>query len=307
MKKTGAMGATLAMLISSFVWGASFVSMKICYQWFTPYSMLKYRLLISAAVMALILVLGKRSFKLKKKDIPRIFVCGALGVFAYYLLELISIQWMSASSASILVGAIPVVSLLATALVSRARMTRRTVVSAVLSTVGILVVTGLQSEPITAKYLLGVLLMLGAILSWVVYGFLSVDLMGKYDGIVVTFYQIAAGALLSVVCFPTARVSWQDVGLTGLFHMLFLGAIGSGICYLLYNKAVQVLDVTVTNTLMNLVPLVTIIVEMIAFRTVPGIGTFLGGGLIVLAAMIAVSGRPAVQAAETEEEGSNCG
>ncbi|NCB05345.1 MAG: hypothetical protein EOM69_07455, partial [Clostridia bacterium] len=63
MKKTGAMGATLAMLLSSFVWGASFVSMKICYQWFTPYSMLKYRLLISAAVMALILILGKRSFK----------------------------------------------------------------------------------------------------------------------------------------------------------------------------------------------------------------------------------------------------
>jgi len=290
LRKTNSTIAAGEMIFSSIVWGASFVSMKICYRWFTPYSLLKYRLLVSTATLAVLLATGKRSFRLDKKDIPNIFLCGALGVFFYYLLEFVSIQWMSASANSILIGAIPVASLLATVIVSKAHITWRVGVSVVLSTLGIIIVSGFQREPLTGKFLLGVMMMLGAILSWVAYGFLSARLMVKYDSVVVTFYQLMSGALLSILFFPKARVNWNSIGFEGLLHLLFLGAIGSGVCYLMYNRAVRVLNVTVANTVMNFVPLVTIVVEALVFRRLPCMGTFVGGTLIIAAAMLSVGG-----------------
>lgn len=290
MIKPGKGFALVAMLLSSIAWGSAFVGSKVCLQWFTPYSLLKYRLLISTLTLFMIVLLTRRSLKVKKEKLPLLAVAGAVGVFGYYLLQNISLVYISSSAASIIMGTIPLLSVIAASAVHRVRLGRRMIFAAALSAAGIVLAVGLQGVSFDRGFWLGMLLMVLACAFWVGYGMLSAKLILEEDGIVMTFYQVLAAQILCWIFFPKDTVVWADVGVSGMLYLLLLGGICSGVCYVLYNIAVKALSVTVSNILMNTIPLVTILIEAIAAKKMPN-PLVIAGALLVLAA-VTIAMRP---------------
>lgn len=71
------------------------------------------------------------------------------------------------------------------------------------------------------------------------------------------------------------------------FCILFLGVIGSGICYVLWNKAISVLGVVTTNNYIYINPFVTLITGGIFLKEPITVMGVVGAAMIISGVVIA--------------------
>jgi drug/metabolite transporter (DMT)-like permease len=76
-------------------------------------------------------------------------------------------------------------------------------------------------------------------------------------------------------------------------NFLFLGLIGSGLCYVFWNRAIQILGVVTTNNFIYLNPFVTIVTAFL-FLSEPISPLALLGAVLITAGVVAAQGRPSL-------------
>lgn len=296
--------ALAGLVVCCIIWGFCYISTQKCYQWFTPMSLVKYRMLVSALTLGLTALIMRKSFRVALRDTWLIALGGLTGVFLYYLLNNLSLDRISASASSIIGGLTPVLTLLAETAVTRlsvkksaselgsTRIGKKATVAAIISTVGIALVVGLSGEALSGSYFSGVVLMFLAVLAWVVYGMISAVSVTHYDSLVVTFYQALTAAALSFIFLPAESVPWREITWDGYVHLFLMGGLGSGLCYAVYNISTTYVSVTSANILMNVTPLAAIFADMIVFGQRLSFAGWAGTALIILAAVLAVTPLP---------------
>lgn len=286
--------AILYATATAFIWGLSFLSIKVAVVVLPPMTLGLARFIIAGIVLALLFVFMKKSFRMALRDIPRMAAAGIVGVTIYFLGENNGVLLLSASEASIIVGTIPVVTMLVERVVSRSRLTLAQYAGAAISAAGVTVMVAqslrLSSQP------LGYLYMGMAAMSWVLYAFLTKPLLAKYDSLSVTFWQSMFGAAGFVPFALFER--WDPAGLTPLVivNILYLGIFCSAIGYLLYVASLKALGAGVSSVFINLIPVVSVAAAYILFGE--RLDAYqLGGGALAVAgvylASLAGSGKQA--------------
>jgi len=219
------------------------------------------RFVIATLLLPPIAWITKTPLAIKRKDIPLVAATGFVGITLYFFFENNGILRLTASESSIIVGTIPVLTLLTDTLLFRRKMKPRVSAGILLSFLGVALIV-LRSEAVKASPD-GYFFMTGAALSWVAYTFITKPLSGRYPLLAITFWQIFFGM---IGCIPFAIAEGQGFvrpSAPVLLNVLFLGVLASAIGYWLYVVVLDRLGASRSSVFINLIPVVSVAASFI--------------------------------------------
>ena len=252
--------ANLAMLVTIFFWGISFISIKITVAEVPPVTMALIRFTIASALLVVLLKKFEPQARLAGKDIPRMALAGILGITLYFYFENIGVKFTTAVNASLIVTIIPILAICLDILFFGSKVSAVKAASIAIAIIGTYFsVTANGQLDFNSATFAGNLFVIGAMLSWTFYTLVSKSLQDKYSGMSMTTYQTVIGTVFLIPLSLTETGEWQVFSLTAMGHMLFLAVCCSVACYLLYMYVLKHLDVAITTLYLNLVPVVGVI------------------------------------------------
>ena len=271
----------LAMIFVNVMWGLSVVASKHAMNsGFTPMMLAFVRYVIAAVCLVLPLLKEKDGMRLQKGDLLPMVLSGFVGITAYYFCEYHGISRTSAVDASLILAAIPILTMLTESLVFHTRMSPLQIGGSLASLGGVaLIVAGSAQE---GTSLAGNLLILGAAAMWVAYIFLSRRLRERYTSLQMNAWQ-AVTALITLLpltftetCDVTA-IPWDGWAAAALLAM-----VCSAWCYYLYGNALSAMSPLASAIYINLIPLTTIIAGVLFLGESITMVNGIGGLLVVI-------------------------
>jgi drug/metabolite transporter (DMT)-like permease len=272
----------LLMSASVVIWSLDFVIAKVALETLGTLPLMFYKYLISAALMFLIWMAKERGSFIRKKDIVLLVVTVLFGEILYMYSEFTAMDFMPLSLISIIIAFVPAVSIMVEKALYKRRPGRKTIIGIIVCIFGVALIIGIDWQVLLQGRLIGYLLTFFCVLSWNIYNFVTVSLHERYTSLTLTFNQLLCTAL---ILLPFAlRTSQPLTDFTpALFGgILYLGALSSGICFLIAVKSLQVLGPTTTALFSNFIPIgVTFFGWLILGETIAPLQ--LVGGVIVIA------------------------
>lgn len=240
----------------ALIWGMTFLSIKVALREFGPMSLSLFRFVIASVLLAGIMAVTRTRFMVAWQDVPLLALSSFVGVTLYFFFENNGVLRLTASESSLIIGVIPVVTLISEILFLGTRPGRRVVLGIVLSFVGVALIV-LRSESASVSPL-GYLYMAGAALSWVAYGFATKPLSGRYPMLAITFWQMVIGAIGCIPFAVAERQVWGGLSAVALLNAAYLGIFGSAIGYWLYVIVLELLGPGRSSVFINLIPVVSV-------------------------------------------------
>lgn len=281
--KTKTTGHLLA-LFSILVWGTTFVATKTLLRYYDALQIMLIRFFIAWAALW---VLTRKPVRIKSlRDELGIFAMSLSGVTLYYYFENTALSYTLASNVSIILASAPIfTALLAHVFTRDEKLTCQTWAGFAIAFAGVVLVV-FNGTYVLKLNPLGDFLSLATSLSWAVYSILLKKYVDGYDNMILTrkiaFYGLvltAPAAFLTAGVPETAPLSRPEV----VFCLLFLGLLGSAICYVTWNYSVKSIGVVATNDYIYLNPFVTMVSaalvlgEKISMAGVVGAVLIIGG------------------------------
>lgn len=289
----------LAVITGVVIWGVSFLSIKTTVMVLPAMTQAFWRLVIAAICLFIMMRLTEPKTRLKLKDAPKLLGTGFLGITLYFWFENTGLQSISASTASLIVAIVPILTIVAETVVYKVPMTGRKLLSVLISFVGVYFIVALGDKQGTDG-LLGCLLMLGAVLTWVVYTLVSKDLCQKYSSLAIVYYQTLVGIATTFPFILFEKTVVQNITMPIVLNMIFLGVFCSAVASLLYIRGMNVIGVGIASLLMNLIPVVSVTASFFLLNERL---TFLQlcGGVLVLVAVFFSKGKNNSEDTEVEQ------
>lgn len=275
-------GSHLLAILTIIVWGTTFIATKLLLDSYSPIQIMVMRFTLAYAVLFL---LKPKPLFVSFRDEIRFFLLGLFGCTLYFLTENSALEYTYAANVSIILSAAPILTALLAHLFlkGKERVGRNNVIGFLVAFAGIVMVVFngtvvLQLNP------LGDLLSLGSALCWAIYSILLGSLLERYDSIRVTRRLILWGLLTSL---PVAIAEGSPFSLapladgTLLFCILFLGVLGSGVCYVTWNMATRHLGIVITNNYIYVSPFITMLTAAIVLHEQVTLMGVIGAALII--------------------------
>jgi drug/metabolite transporter (DMT)-like permease len=271
--------ALLLALGPVLLWGVSFPVSRVAVREIAPVALATVRFALATAILWPLA--RRRGLRLEPADRLAMLGIGLLGATLYFVFENYGLLLTTASHASLIVATVPLGSAAVEAF-QRRRLPRPLALAGMaVAVAGVVVIV----RPDGAGWLsvLGDLLVLGAMISWVAYTFLARRMMARYPALLVTARIMAVGtatllplAIAEAFFLPPRLPSAGAVG-----AVVYLGLLCSAAAYLMWNVAFPALGVSVANNLLNLIPLVSVLTAVAALGEPFTAGIAVGGALIL--------------------------
>lgn len=271
------------------VWGSTFISSKVLLEFYTPAQIMLTRFIL--AYCALWLLRPKRlALTLKQEGV--FFLLGLLGCTAYFYTENTALSYTLASNVSIIVAAAPIFTAILAHFAGEERFRASTLAGFLVAFSGVILVVcnGTFVLKLNPK---GDLLALAAAVCWAIYSVLLRRASRGLDSILVTRRTMFWGIVTALPLVAAEGVPYPMAPLmtaSGIANFLFLGLVGSALCFVLWNKAFRILGVVTTNTFIYLMPFITIVAARI-FLDEPISPLALLGAVLITAGVV-LSQRP---------------
>ncbi len=266
------------------VWGVTFVSSKYLLFVMTPSQLLLSRFLLG---YFLLWILHPHPLCLKEKsDLWDFAGAGFFGVFLYYFLENSSLAFTYAGSVSVIVSTAPLFTILMCCTFFRIPMHKRYIFGFLLSLGGVALISlsGMKELNLHPK---GDLMALLAASMWGCYSLFTTRITRKGYGMLCATRVMFFFALLcmAVVCMlePNHFALLLFLRPPYLCHLLFLGLIASGICFVTWNLAMKYAGVVEASCYIYASPVVTLLTgalflhEKCTFLSLLGSAMVIGG------------------------------
>lgn len=271
-----------ALSAAGVLWGVSFLFGKWALEEMGPAHVTLLRFaLASAALLPYALLKGVRP---KRRDLPLFLLVGFLTVPATFLVQFWGLSLTSATVAALIVGCGPPMIALSARLFFKERLGKVGWMAVAASTVGVALTV---AHPGSGNDWLGdalVLLSLLAVVGWVLLG---KRLNEGYQAVAATAWILAFGTLALV---PVSLL-WEGLPTTDFSTLTWvsvavLGLGCSAATYALWNWGVARVPASRAGVFLNLEPLVGALLGVVVLGEGWGVGTVVGGALIVGAAVI---------------------
>lgn len=277
--------ALAAISATVIFWGLSFVSIKVAVAVIPPMSLGAVRFALSIVFLGIVKHRTAPHEKLERRDLPSLIGAGLIGVTAYFFFENNGVALVSASEASILIGTIPVLSMVAERILHGGRIAKRRWAGAALSVIGVWLVAG-AAVAVTGDAR-GYLFMSGAAASWVLYCFLTKPLFARKSRIHIVFWQSVFG-FLGFLPFAVFELPyWGTPDAAVIAHVAYLGIFCSALGYWFYARALETLGVGTATVFVNLIPVVTVIAGFIFLNERLAPVQWAGAGAVLLGVYLA--------------------
>ena len=275
------LGQVLSMVFCNVMWGLSFIASRHALSsGFSPMMLALVRYVMASACLLPMTLMKEKRLRLRRADILPMALSGLMGITLYYFFEYQGISRTSTVNASLILAAIPILTMVVEAVVDRRRMRGPQIAGAVISVAGTaIIVLGGSSEG--AASLTGDLLILGASVVWVAYIFISRKLRDGYSSLSMNTWQ-ALIALVTLI--PMALADPCDLGAipaSGWLAAAVLAVICSALCYWLYGNALHEMSPLASAIFINLIPLTTLLGGVMLLGETLTWQAALGGAMII--------------------------
>jgi drug/metabolite transporter (DMT)-like permease len=292
-KNTATLGALFA-AFTGVVWGGQFVVGKSALGRVDPFwlSTIRYAGAVGLLLALLAFVEGRRALVLPAARTLRLAALGTLGFAGFNLLAYTGLQHARPQSASLIVALGPLLTAIVLWVRDRTRPSRTTLIALVVALLGVALVIsrGHPTTLFTGSLGWGDLLVLGGVLSFVLYT-LGAARHRELSPLRYTALTAALGwpAILGATLIGTAA-GWISAPSGGAVwaivpQILYLTIPGAVIAVLTWNAAVDRIGPQRTSLFGNLIPVTTFAIEIVrGYR--PG-AVELGGAVIAIGALVA--------------------
>jgi len=241
-----------------------------------------YRAVLAALLIGGFLLVTKNPIPLQKirRSLPLLILSGmAMGFNWILLFE--AYKYTTVSVATLSYYFAPVIVTVACPILFREKMTRKQWICFAMSTLGIVLITGLGDLSGNDRHFLGILFGLGAACLYA-----AVILLNKFirdvDGIHRTLLQfLAAIAVLAPYVAFTGGITLEKLDTLGWVFLLIVGLVHTGITYCMYFTALKDIPGQKAAILSYIDPLVAVLVSVLVLGESITLPQLLGGGLIL--------------------------
>lgn len=278
----------LMAILTVSIWGVTFVSTKVLINsGMTPVFIFISRFAIAYLCMAVIC--HKKLLANSMRDELLMAAAGITGGSLYFITENTALELTFASDVSLIICTAPILTMLLARCILHQPLRRGMFVGSLLALLGVALVVfngtfNLGVSP------LGDLLTLAAALSWAIYCIILKVVETRYSTLYITRKVFGYG-LLSALMIQILNPAALDISVytnpVVWGNLLFLGLVASMLCFLMWNKAVQVLGAGKASNFIYLTPLVTILSAILflgePFTAYTALGTILILGGVYIA------------------------
>ena len=240
-----------------------------------------YRAVLAAALISVFLLVTKQPipFRSIRKEVPLLLLSGAAMGFNWILL-FEAYKYTTVSMATLSYYFAPVIVTLVCPLLFREKLTRKQILCFVMSTIGIVLITGVGFSGAGTDHI-SILFGLGAAVLYA-----TVILLNKFiknvQGIHRTFLQfLAAIVVLVPYVLSTGGITLGSLSTLGWANLLIVGFVHTGITYCMYFSALKELPGQKAAILSYIDPLVAVLISVTILGEPMTIPQILGGTLIL--------------------------
>lgn len=297
----------IAGLSAAAIWGGMYVVSKVVLDVVPPFFLLSLRLLLGAAVLAVILV-RTGGLKLKSPQARGIVGIGLLGMGVSVGLQFVGTSLSTAANASLVTSASPAFLLVFGALILRERITTRRLAALVLASLGVVAVIDPRLARFDPSMFRGNVALLGAAVTWGLYSVLVKRASAQASTTEISLLAFLGGLVISLPLAAVEVSSRPMVAITpGLVvGVLYLGVVSTAVAMYLWNKALALLETGVVSFLFFAQPVVGAGLGAFVLRERLTAGFWLGAALIgagSILSMLPASGSAGPVATVSAEEG----
>lgn len=241
-----------------------------------------YRAVLAAVLIAVYLLATKQKIPVRtiQKEIPLLLVSGvAMGINWILLFEAYKYTTISAATLSYYFA--PVIVTAVCPLLFREKLTVKQIICFLMSTLGLVMITGIGDMGKNGTDLLGILFGLGAAAFYAMVILLN-KFIKKVEGIHRTFLQFLS-AIVTLIPYVAATSGVTLGGMDGMgwICLLIVGFIHTGVTYCMYFSSLKELPGQKAAILSYIDPLVAVLVSVLVLKETMTIWQFVGGGLIL--------------------------
>jgi len=282
--------AYVAAIISSILFGLSFLFSKIALTVANPLALVAFRFLLAFSVMTTLIIF--RIFKVNYKNKPikeLILVCLAEPV-VYFIFETYGIRETSSSIAGLMLAIIPIaVTILGVYFLKEIPSIKR-VMYIVISVSGVAIIGVMSASDNTSTSLRGILLLLGAVTCAGLFTIISRKASKHFTPIEITYFMMGSGAAFFNLIWITNLIIRGDI--TTYFEplskpefiipVLFLGILSSIVAYLLINYTLSKIEASNTSVFANISTIVSVVAGVVILKETFHFYDFIGSTLILI-------------------------
>ena len=266
--------AMLAAILGNSIFGFSFMFSRIALNVTTPFVMLMWRFLLAFGVLNIAaLIFGRRQddgkeihwlrFRLEKKGFGPLILLGLIQPTAYFLCESHGISLTNSTFAGVIIAVIPIVALVAGIFTLKEIPSRMQVVFSLVSILGVVVMT-MQQPMDGGVRALGVLLLLGAVVTGTAFNIVSRRMANRYSVLERTYVMMmVAAAVFTVLALTETKCDFavltaplKNRGF--LISLVYLGVISSNVAFMAINYANNKLPVARVTVFCNLTTIISL-------------------------------------------------
>jgi drug/metabolite transporter (DMT)-like permease len=249
----------LELVAVTAIWGGGVVANKIAGEGFAPLTASALRTAIGSLgyLPLLALAAGPRT-RPRPRDLPLLVLLALFGFFLFNLLYFTGLARSTATHAALIFGANPVATGAAAALFLHERTGKLVLAGVAVSTLGVAVIIVSSGHAATAHgaTVLGDLLLVGEMLSWVGFTLVSRVAMRRFSPAETTGYACMLGLLMLAPAAVAAGFRPGDLAAPwrSWVAIVYSGGVSVVLGYVLWNRSLLRLGPTRTAVFSNLTP-----------------------------------------------------
>ena len=277
------------LFILSAIWGSAFIAIKISLDYFSPVSVASYRLIIASIFLLIFYIIGKYKTKLSRSDVLILIFVGIVGNFLPFYLISWSEQYIQSSTAGILMGIGPILTLILSHFFTKDdRFTLVKLISISIGFIGILFIFEIDTlfniNSSNSIQLLSKFLIIIAALGYMVSNIIAYNTLKHIDSFSITFFATCYGALISIpFLFFSESIQPSNFSFESFLPILYLGIFPTALAFQLRYHITKTSGPVFLSYVAYLIPIFAIIwgfvllSEKIYFSSIIGIALILIG------------------------------
>jgi drug/metabolite transporter (DMT)-like permease len=274
------------LLLTALFWGGTWIAGRVAVQEAPPLAVASWRFLLASLILGILLVLREGRPRWSAQQALKLGALGLTGIFLYNLFFLYALKQVEAGRGALVAAFIPAVIALVDGLRLRQPMPPRKLFGITLALFGcLLVVTrGHPTQLFTGELRRGEGLLMGTVLTWVIYTLISRQLSKQFSPLAMTFGACFTGWLMLTVAALAqgSLFALGDMSLRGGSAIVFLGVFGTAISFTWYSEAIARIGTTRAAAFINLVPVFAVLLGALMLDERLGVAV-LSGGVLVMA------------------------
>ena len=280
------------LLILSAIWGSAFIAIKVSLEYFAPVSVASYRLIVASIFLLIFYIIGQYKTLLSKKDLLMLIFVGVVGNFLPFYLISWSEQFIQSSTAGILMGIGPILTLVLSHFLTKDdKINSVKLISIIVGFIGVLFIFEIDSlfsfQSSNSLQLISKFLIIIAALGYMISNIVAYNTLKHIDSFSITFFATLFGALISIPFLIFSEFNQPSYfSIKSILPILYLGIFPTALAFQLRYHITKTSGPVFLSYVAYLIPIFALIwgfillSEKIYFSSIVGITLILIGVFI---------------------------